>query len=107
MWRPVDVNLPFCLCLSRPDLLDYPVPPVPVQAACNYAKSHVPGNANSSPPVEHEYHSIDVNYKRVYAAAEPHAADRMNGSGRLPANHRYVSMVRKTFNYYVIFQFPT
>ncbi|XP_068457135.1 actin-binding protein WASF3 [Clinocottus analis] len=76
---------------SRPDLLGYPVPPVPAQAACNHAQSrdHVPGNAHPSPPVEHEYHSIDVNYKRVtYApAAEPLAADRMNGSTHPPADY--------------------
>ncbi|KAM6907695.1 actin-binding protein WASF3-like [Xenentodon cancila] len=75
---------------GRPDLLDYPIPPVPAQAACNYAKSHdyVPGKANPSPPVEHEYHSIDVNYKRVtYATAELRAADRLNGSVRLPADY--------------------
>uniref|UniRef100_A0A3Q1G1A7 Wiskott-Aldrich syndrome protein family member n=1 Tax=Acanthochromis polyacanthus TaxID=80966 RepID=A0A3Q1G1A7_9TELE len=79
---------------SVPDLLDYPIPPLPAHAACNYAKSHdyVPGNSEPSPPVEHEYHSIDVNYKRVtYATAEPHAADRMNGSIRLAADHKYVS----------------
>ncbi|XP_047234455.1 wiskott-Aldrich syndrome protein family member 3 isoform X2 [Girardinichthys multiradiatus] len=71
---------------SRPDLREYPIPPVPAHAACNYAKSHdyIPGNAQPSPPVEHEYHSIDVNYKRVtYAAAEPHVADRLNGSACL------------------------
>ncbi|XP_029375676.1 wiskott-Aldrich syndrome protein family member 3-like [Echeneis naucrates] len=64
---------------GRPDLPDYPVPPLPAHAACNYAKSHdyVPGNAHPSPPVEHEYHSIDVNYKRVtYAAAESHTSIR-------------------------------
>uniref|UniRef100_A0A3B4Z4L5 Wiskott-Aldrich syndrome protein family member n=1 Tax=Stegastes partitus TaxID=144197 RepID=A0A3B4Z4L5_9TELE len=68
-----DESLSVFHCLSRPDLLDYPIPPVPAHAACNYAKSHdyVPGNSEPSPPVEHEYHSIDVNYKRVtYAAAE-------------------------------------
>ncbi|XP_021167837.2 wiskott-Aldrich syndrome protein family member 3 [Fundulus heteroclitus] len=71
---------------GRPDLLDYPIPPVPAHAACNYAKSHdhIPGNAHPSPPVEHEYHSIDVNYKRVtYAAAEPNVAGRLDGSARL------------------------
>ncbi|XP_044077537.1 wiskott-Aldrich syndrome protein family member 3 isoform X2 [Siniperca chuatsi] len=74
---------------SRHDLPDYPVPPVPAHA-CNYAKSHdyVPGNAHPSPPVEHEYHSIDVNYKRVtYSTAEPHAADWMNGSTHPPADY--------------------
>ncbi|XP_059208386.1 actin-binding protein WASF3-like [Centropristis striata] len=75
---------------GRPDLPDYPIPPVPAHAACNHAKSHdyVPGNAHPSPPVEHEYHSIDVNYKRVtYATAEPHPTDRMNGSIRPPADY--------------------
>ncbi|XP_033955619.1 actin-binding protein WASF3-like [Pseudochaenichthys georgianus] len=75
---------------GRPDLPDYPIPPVPAQTACNRAKSrdYVPGNAHPSPPVEHEYHSIDVDYKRVtYATAEPHAADRMNGSMRTPADY--------------------
>ncbi|XP_034057418.1 wiskott-Aldrich syndrome protein family member 3-like [Gymnodraco acuticeps] len=75
---------------GRPDLPDYPIPPVPAQTACNRAKSrdYVPGNAHPSPPVEHEYHSIDVDYKReTYATAEPHAADRMNGSMRTPADY--------------------
>ncbi|GAA6213931.1 wiskott-Aldrich syndrome protein family member 3-like isoform X1 [Lates japonicus] len=75
---------------ARPDLLDYPVPPLPAHAACNYAKSHdyIPGNAHPSPPVEHEYHSIDVNYKRVtYATAEFQPADRLNGSIRPPADY--------------------
>ncbi|XP_026225880.1 wiskott-Aldrich syndrome protein family member 3-like [Anabas testudineus] len=70
---------------GRPDFPDYPVPPPPAHATCNYAKSHdyEPGNPHPSPPVEHEYHSIDVNYKRVtYATAEPHTAERMNGSIR-------------------------
>ncbi|XP_026184606.1 wiskott-Aldrich syndrome protein family member 3 [Mastacembelus armatus] len=65
---------------GRPDFPDYPVPPLPV---CNYTKSHdyKPGNTHPSPPVEHEYHSIDVNYKRAtYSAAQPHAAERMNCS---------------------------
>ncbi|XP_029956914.1 wiskott-Aldrich syndrome protein family member 3-like [Salarias fasciatus] len=75
---------------GRPDLFDFPVPPVPSHAACNYAKSHdyVPGSTHPSPPVEHEYHSIDVNYKRVtYASAEPHATDRVNGSVRPPQDY--------------------
>ncbi|XP_014896070.1 wiskott-Aldrich syndrome protein family member 3-like [Poecilia latipinna] len=74
---------------GRPDLLDYPIPPVPAHAVCNYARSHdyIPGNAHPSPPVEHEYHSIDVNYKRAtYAAAEPRIADRLNGSACLAAD---------------------
>uniref|UniRef100_A0A3B4TTV5 Wiskott-Aldrich syndrome protein family member n=1 Tax=Seriola dumerili TaxID=41447 RepID=A0A3B4TTV5_SERDU len=54
---------------------------------------YVPGNAHPSPPVEHEYHSIDVNYKRVtYATAESHTADRMNGSIRPPADYKYVCL---------------
>lgn len=83
-------------CLPRPDLPDYPVPPEPAHAACNYAKSrdYVPWNAHPSPPVEHEYHSIDVNYKRVsYAAvAEPPAAHRPNGSIHPPADYKYVCL---------------
>ncbi|XP_015248922.1 PREDICTED: wiskott-Aldrich syndrome protein family member 3-like [Cyprinodon variegatus] len=78
---------------GRPDLLDYPIPPVPVHAACNYAKSHdyIPGNAHPSPPVEHEYHSIDINYKAVtYAATEPHVADRINGFGRLATDCNFI-----------------
>lgn len=78
---------------SRPDLLDYPVPPLPAHAACNFAKSHdyVPGNAHPSPPVEHEYHSIDVNYKRVtYATAEPHCIELMNGGIRPPAEYNSI-----------------
>ncbi|CAK6953785.1 actin-binding protein WASF3-like [Scomber scombrus] len=78
---------------GRPDIPDYPIPPVPAHAVCNYAKSHdyVPGNAHPSPPVEHEYHSIDVNYKRVtYPTAEPHGADRMNSSVRPPAAYNPV-----------------
>ncbi|CAG5874342.1 unnamed protein product [Menidia menidia] len=78
---------------GRPDLLDYPVPPVPTLAACNYSKPHdyVPGNAHPSPPVEHEYHSIDVNYKRVtYATAEPPAAERMNSSVLLPTDYNVI-----------------
>ncbi|XP_020489072.1 actin-binding protein WASF3-like [Labrus bergylta] len=67
---------------GRPDLPDYPIPPVPAHAACNYAKSH--NKPSSSPPVEHEYHSIDVNYKRVtYDTAEPLT---LNGSSHPPAD---------------------
>uniref|UniRef100_A0A8C6M536 Wiskott-Aldrich syndrome protein family member n=1 Tax=Nothobranchius furzeri TaxID=105023 RepID=A0A8C6M536_NOTFU len=58
-----------------------------LRAACNYAKSHdyIPGNAHPPPPVEHEYHSIDVNYKRLtYSPAEPHGADRTKGSAVVP-----------------------
>lgn len=93
MRRHLHHNLPHCHCLSRPDLLDYPIPPVPAHAVCNYAMSpdYIPGNAHPSPPVEHEYHSIDVNYKRVtYAAAEPRVAHRLNGSARLAADCKYV-----------------
>ncbi|XP_062262146.1 actin-binding protein WASF3-like isoform X1 [Platichthys flesus] len=75
---------------GRHDLPGYPVPPLPAHAACNFAKSHdyVPGNAQPSPPVEHEYHSIDVNYKRVtYATPELRPADRTNGSIRPPADY--------------------
>ncbi|KAM7397934.1 hypothetical protein PAMA_006008 [Pampus argenteus] len=75
---------------GRPGLPDYPVPPVPPLAACKYTKSHdyVPGNAHPSPPVEHEYYSIDVNYKRVtYPTPEPHIADHMDGSVRPPADY--------------------
>ncbi|KAM4726872.1 actin-binding protein WASF3 [Anableps anableps] len=71
---------------GRPDLLDYPVPPVPAHAACNYARSndYIPGDLHPSPPVEHEYHSIDVNYKSVtYAAAESHVTDRLKSSAQL------------------------
>ncbi|XP_017273470.1 wiskott-Aldrich syndrome protein family member 3-like [Kryptolebias marmoratus] len=74
---------------GRPDLLDYPLPQVSAQAACNYAKSldYVPGNAHPSPPVEHEYHSIDVNYKTVTCStSEPRVAERISGSARLPAD---------------------
>nr|XP_020454454.1 wiskott-Aldrich syndrome protein family member 3-like isoform X2 [Monopterus albus] len=47
-----------------------------------------PGNAHPWPPVEHEYHSIDVNYKRVTCTAEePPAAEQMNSSVYLPADH--------------------
>ncbi|XP_040006890.1 wiskott-Aldrich syndrome protein family member 3 [Xiphias gladius] len=79
---------------GRPDLPGYPVPPLPTHTACNYAKSHdyVPGNAHPSPPVEHEYHSIDVNYKRVtYATAESHPADRKNSSICPPADYNSVA----------------
>ncbi|XP_076024964.1 actin-binding protein WASF3-like [Genypterus blacodes] len=68
---------------GRPDLPDYPVPPVPALATCSYAKSHdyVPGNAHPSPPVDHEYHSIDVGYKGgIYSTAEPHSVEHVNGA---------------------------
>ncbi|KAM9333466.1 actin-binding protein WASF3-like [Pholidichthys leucotaenia] len=76
---------------GRPDLLDYPIPPLPAHAVCNFAKSpdYDPRNTHPSPPVEHEYQSIDVNYKRVtFATAEPHKADRMNGSVHPPAEYK-------------------
>ncbi|KAM8898766.1 actin-binding protein WASF3-like [Spinachia spinachia] len=79
---------------GRPHLLGYPVPPLPAQAACKHAKSrgYVPGRAHPSPPVEHEYHSIDVDYRRVTraAAAEPPAAGRVNGPTRPPADYQWV-----------------
>ncbi|XP_029924841.1 wiskott-Aldrich syndrome protein family member 3 [Myripristis murdjan] len=83
-------------CLSpdgRPDLPDYPVPPGFAHAACNIAKPHgyVPGNAHPSPPVEHEYHSIEVNYKGgPYSIVEPHPADRINGSLLPPVDYNLV-----------------
>ncbi|XP_068600683.1 actin-binding protein WASF3-like [Brachionichthys hirsutus] len=69
---------------GRPDLPDYPVPPVPAHAACNYGKSrdYVSRKARSSSPVEHEYHSIDVNHKRV-----TYAADRIAGPRRPPVDY--------------------
>uniref|UniRef100_A0A3Q3X9B4 Wiskott-Aldrich syndrome protein family member n=1 Tax=Mola mola TaxID=94237 RepID=A0A3Q3X9B4_MOLML len=78
-----------------PDLPHYHVPPVPAHAACNYAESHdyVPRNAYPSPPVEHEYHSIDVNYKGVtYATAEPHPVDQTSGSMHPPADYKCVCL---------------
>ncbi|XP_055370696.1 actin-binding protein WASF3 isoform X2 [Betta splendens] len=68
---------------GRPDFPDDPVPPPPAHAACNAAKSHrEPESPRPSPPAEHEYHSIDVNYKGAgYAAAE----QRAGGSMRPPA----------------------
>ncbi|KAL6098556.1 wasf3 [Pungitius sinensis] len=74
---------------GRPDLLGYPVPPVPAQAAWNHARGYVPGSAHPSPPVEHEYHSIDVDYRRVTCAtaAEPPPAGRVNGPARPPADY--------------------
>ncbi|XP_058483666.1 actin-binding protein WASF3 isoform X2 [Solea solea] len=78
-------------CLSpdaRPDLLNFPVPPLPAHATYNYAKScdYLP-----SPPAEHEYHSIDVTYKRVtYATAESRDADRVSGSAHPPTDHNCV-----------------
>uniref|UniRef100_H3CXD8 Wiskott-Aldrich syndrome protein family member n=1 Tax=Tetraodon nigroviridis TaxID=99883 RepID=H3CXD8_TETNG len=73
---------------GRPDLPDYPVPPLPTHATCNYAKSrdHVPGKAHPSPPVEHEYYSIDVNYERVTCSASP-LQDRTNDTKHPPADY--------------------
>lgn len=66
---------------ARPDLPDYPVPPVPVHATCNFAKSA------DSVPVEHEYHSIDVNYKRgTYSTLEAPFTEHLNGAMHPPAN---------------------
>ncbi|XP_057677794.1 actin-binding protein WASF3 [Corythoichthys intestinalis] len=56
---------------GRPDLPDYPTPPVPGNSASNKIKSH--GNGQLSPPAEHEYHSIDVNYN--ITAVEVQTAD--------------------------------
>ncbi|KAM4619924.1 actin-binding protein WASF3-like [Polymixia lowei] len=69
---------------SRPELPDYPIPPGPAPATCNYAVAHgyVPGNATPSPPMEHEYHSIEVNYKGgnpTYSTPLTHPGDRING----------------------------
>ncbi|XP_056264714.1 actin-binding protein WASF3 isoform X2 [Pseudoliparis swirei] len=69
---------------GRPDLLGYPVPPPPAaQAACNQARSrdHVRGSAPPSPPVEHEYHSIDD--KRVNCAG----AELLTGPAHPPVDY--------------------
>ncbi|KAM9781406.1 actin-binding protein WASF3-like [Syngnathus typhle] len=68
---------------GRPDVPDYPSPPVPSHGASNFIKSH--GNVQPSPPPEHEYHSIDVNYKKT--TLETQAAEKMNTSIRLPADN--------------------
>uniref|UniRef100_H2V246 Wiskott-Aldrich syndrome protein family member n=1 Tax=Takifugu rubripes TaxID=31033 RepID=H2V246_TAKRU len=78
---------------GRPDLPDYPVPPLPTHATCNYAKSrdYVPGKAHPSPPVEHEYHSIDVNYKRVTCTTSAlRGAERTNDTMHPPADYKCV-----------------
>ncbi|XP_072302336.1 actin-binding protein WASF3-like [Eucyclogobius newberryi] len=78
---------------GRPDLPEYPIPPGPVHAACNFAKSpdYVVGNAHPSPPVEHEYHSIDVNYKRgTYSTVEPPFTGQMNGATCPPAEYNTI-----------------
>ncbi|CAL1573563.1 unnamed protein product [Knipowitschia caucasica] len=73
---------------GRPDLPEYPVPPVPVLAACNFAKSSTSTPGDPSPPVEHEYHSIDVNYKRgAYSTGDPPFTEQMNGATRPPAEY--------------------
>ncbi|XP_034033340.1 wiskott-Aldrich syndrome protein family member 3-like [Thalassophryne amazonica] len=72
---------------GRPDLLDYPSAPLLMHAACNYVKPHeyVAGNAHPSPPVEHEYHSIDVTDKQgEHPAGERRCKDRGNDSIRAP-----------------------
>ncbi|XP_077361029.1 actin-binding protein WASF3-like [Festucalex cinctus] len=69
---------------GRPDLSDYPTPPVAAHSASNFIKSH--GKAQPSPPAEHEYHSIDVNYK--ITTAESQAAE-MSSSKRLPADYNH------------------
>lgn len=90
----VNSKLAACLCSSRPDLPDYPVPPLPTHATCNYAKSrdHVPGKAHPSPPVEHEYYSIDVNYERVTCSASP-LQDRTNDTKHPPADYKCVCLL--------------
>ncbi|KAJ0004472.1 hypothetical protein NQD34_010686 [Periophthalmus magnuspinnatus] len=78
---------------GRLDLPQYPIPPVPVHTACNFAKStdFMPGNAHPSSPVEHEYHSIDVNYKRgTYSTVEPGFTEQMNGATRPPAEYNSI-----------------
>uniref|UniRef100_A0A3B3ZUW2 Wiskott-Aldrich syndrome protein family member n=1 Tax=Periophthalmus magnuspinnatus TaxID=409849 RepID=A0A3B3ZUW2_9GOBI len=86
-----DMLFPVCICSFRLDLPQYPIPPVPVHTACNFAKStdFMPGNAHPSSPVEHEYHSIDVNYKRgTYSTVEPGFTEQMNGATRPPAEYK-------------------
>lgn len=92
----VNGELTVFLCLSRPDLPDYPIPPLPTHATCNYAKSrdHVPGKAHPSPPVEHEYHSIDVNYKRATCATSRlRGADRTINTMHPPADYKCVCLL--------------
>ncbi|XP_056141152.1 actin-binding protein WASF3 [Lampris incognitus] len=69
---------------GRLDLPDFPVPPCPIHAPFNFAKprGYMPGNAHPSPPVEHEYHSIEVNYKGAslsYNAPVTQSSERNNG----------------------------
>lgn len=75
-----------CYCFIRPELLGYPVPPVPAQVPSSCDRSHdgVSRNAQPSPPVEHEYHCIDVNYKRVTYA------DHIEASVCPPTEYQYV-----------------
>ncbi|XP_051902682.1 actin-binding protein WASF3-like isoform X1 [Hippocampus zosterae] len=69
---------------GRPDLPDYPTPPVAAHSASNFIKSH--GNVQPSPPpAEHEYHSIDVNYK--ITTVEAPAAEKMNRSIRTSSDY--------------------
>ncbi|XP_061659700.1 actin-binding protein WASF3-like [Syngnathoides biaculeatus] len=68
---------------GRPEVPDYPTPPVPALGASNYIKSH--GNAQPSLPAEHEYHSIDVN-KITAKGAEARGAEKMNSSIHPPAD---------------------
>ncbi|KAK7926082.1 hypothetical protein WMY93_008392 [Mugilogobius chulae] len=85
---------------GRPDLPEYPIPPVPVHAACNFAKSpdYVQGDTHPSPPVEHEYHSIDVNYKRgSYSTVEPPFTEQMNGATRPPAQYNTIPSAKTAF----------
>lgn len=91
----VNGKLTAFLCLSRPDPSDYPVPPLPTHATCNYAKSRDrPGKAHPSPPVEHEYHSIDVNYKRVTCATSPpQGPERTNDTMHPPADYKCVCLL--------------
>uniref|UniRef100_A0A8C6T013 Wiskott-Aldrich syndrome protein family member n=1 Tax=Neogobius melanostomus TaxID=47308 RepID=A0A8C6T013_9GOBI len=60
-------------------------PPVPVHAACTFPKSP------DYVPVEHEYHSIDVNYKRgTYSTVEPPFSEKMNGAMDPPAEYNTI-----------------
>ncbi|XP_061754389.1 actin-binding protein WASF3 isoform X2 [Nerophis ophidion] len=68
---------------SRPDLPEYPVPPVAVHST---SKPHV--KVQLSPPAEHEYHCIDINYKRTNTIE---AAEKMNGSIRSSADYNGAS----------------
>lgn len=92
----VNGELTAFLCLSRPDLPGYPVSPLPTHATCNYAKSRdqMPAKAHPLPPVEHEYYSIDVNYKRVTCSAPPlQGADRTDDTKHPPADYKCVCLL--------------